>query len=658
MKPFIIPSVFTAVDRLSGPLRKMTDDLRDFNKVSASQQRLKAFARGSAMIGTAIAAPLAIAVNEASKFETALASFRTIVSDLSDSDFAKYEGAIKNVGSETKKTYTEVAQSFEKIAGLNAKFAETAEGISAVSKASIVLSRASGMDLGQSAENLVGIMNQFSLSADQADRAINVLAAGQAAGAATINQTAESFANVGSVAAGANITLEQSVGLIQTLGKFSVFGAEAGTKLRGAILRLQRSGVGYKSGQFQINDAIQQTNERLNKLSSAKQRDAYLNKLFGAENISTGRILLSNIDTYKGFVDQVTGTTEAHKAAAITQKTFAERLKAAKSQAVNLAVNVGEKLLPALTRFAEKVIPVIERLLRWTTQNPETTKTIVKMAAGIALLSYGLSALSPIVSIATKAISAYNTVAAIAGAMNPYVLIAAGVAALAYSIYKLSGTFHQLANAERLANEVRQRALENTIDQRVEVSLLFSQIRKATAGSEQYNDVLKKIEAINPEITKQYNLQAGAIETINAAEKALIDNIMKRAEEEARAELLREKTKQLLTEQMTGPSGWDSLTSFLSWGLGGAGGFTAEQAQASRVNRINEDISSLVNQITSNTKEAVSPGKMDTNYVENLLKKTQQGGKLDIFVHDKNGATTVTSTGPGLNPKITPSFMF
>lgn len=325
-----VPTIFSAIDKLSPTIDKIN------KKVGSLYSKLNEASKISLKAGLAIATAFGVLAYDAlSDYDTSLAGFRTIVSDLNDTQFSGYEKAIASVAYETKRSTIEIANSFESIAGLNEKFAETPEMISKVAKANATLSKASRMDLEASADSLVGIMNQFSFGAEQADRVINVLAAGQAVGAASISQTSEAFKNFGSVASGANITLEQSVGLIQTLGKFSVFGAEAGTKLRGSVLQLQKAGLGYKSGQFQINDALAEANKRLAKLKTAKQQDAFLTKLFGAENISTGRILLNNIQIYEGFTKGVTNTSEAQKAAAINANTLKSKIDDAKNSFIN-----------------------------------------------------------------------------------------------------------------------------------------------------------------------------------------------------------------------------------------------------------------------------------------------------------------------------------
>lgn len=349
-----VPIIFTAMDKISSVVKKMGRGVggfgkkmevgiakgnRLFNKLTpsigeAGKQMLSFLS--TAAIAASIISGLNFGKDSLIDYEDAIASFRTIVSDLTNKEFANYETAVGNVAKETKISAVEVAKSFENIAGLNADFAKTSEAISIVSKSAIVLAKASRDELGPAAENLVGIMNQFGFEANKADKTINVLAAGQAVGAASITQTAESFKNFGSVASGSNITLEESVALIQTMGKFSVFGAEAGTKLRGSVLKLQKAGIGYASGQFQINDALEEARKKLDKLKTAKQKDLFLNKMFGAENVSTGRILLSNIDTFKNFTEGVTGTSEAQKAAAINSNTLKVKLEQVKASFVNV----------------------------------------------------------------------------------------------------------------------------------------------------------------------------------------------------------------------------------------------------------------------------------------------------------------------------------
>lgn len=427
-----IPAEFKAIDKFSQIVQKMTKGVRKFSQNSIAHiQRFdtkisKTFGKLSKISKLAIGVGLGTLFYQASDgiktYEDNLASFRTIVSDLNDKEFSKFKIGIMNVAKDTNKGAGDVAMSFEKIAGLNSKFAETEKGLSLVSKASIVLSKASGDDLATSAENLVGIMNQFNLEALQSDRVINVLAAGQAVGAASITQTAESYKNFGAVASSANISLEQSVGLIQTLGKFSIFGAEAGTKLRGATLKLQKAGIGYASGQFNINDALFESSKILSKLSSERKKDAFLLKTFGAENITVGKILLENIGTFKEFTKGVTGTNEAHKAAAINSNTLTVKLQELKDSFINNVIGSTE---------SAGALGVVKDVLGFVATN---INTVVSVGAGLIGLFATMKAL---VWGAQAAMFAYNLVLGVQGALSGSAAVGIGSNTVALAAYKV-----------------------------------------------------------------------------------------------------------------------------------------------------------------------------------------------------------------------------
>lgn len=390
--PFVIPSIYTAIDRVTAPMRRMISSVESFAArsqagivrvdralhkfipgLSEGSKQMLNFAR-SAAIFAAVFAGINFTTTQVMAYEDALNSFRTIVSDLSNEEFANYRSQIMDVANDTRRSSVVVTQSFEKIAGLNADFAKTADGLGMVSKASITLGKAARMEMDAAAESLVGTMNQFQLAADQSDRVINVLAAGQAVGAASIQQSSESLKNFGSTAYAANISLEQTNALIQVMGKYSLFGAEAGTKLRGSVLKLQQAGVGYASGQFVLGDALLDVRRKMDRLATAKQKDALLNKVFGAENISTGRILLENIDTYKQFTDAVTGTQEAYKAAEINSNSLSNRITELQAKWVTMVTGTAE---------AGTAMNITTQAIVFLTDNMETITGVAVTAVGV-----------------------------------------------------------------------------------------------------------------------------------------------------------------------------------------------------------------------------------------------------------------------------------
>jgi TP901 family phage tail tape measure protein len=281
------------------------------------------------------------------------------------------------------------------IAGLNAKFAETPDSISAVTVAAITLAKASRDDLGKSASNLTGILNQFNLQAKEADRVINVLAAGQAVGASTITQTADAFTVFGAVAKSSNLTLEQSTALVEVLASKQIQGAEAGTALRGSMLALQKAGLGYKSGMFNMRDAMEEVNQKLAKLKTAKEKDALMTDVFGVINRTAGTILVNNVALYDEFTKSVTGTSEAQKAAAINSDTLSVAIEEGQAAWINYitssdnaakGLNVLKKTIKFVTNNLDTIVSIGTKVLLFFL----TWKALI-IAAKVGLIAYNIA---------------------------------------------------------------------------------------------------------------------------------------------------------------------------------------------------------------------------------------------------------------------------
>jgi TP901 family phage tail tape measure protein len=456
--PFIIPSIFTAVDKFSPVVGRMGSTLTTFgqklnvagatsertfrkmtNVFSRSSDQMFDYAKSALAVGATIGG-IAFSAKSITEYETAVASFRTIVSDLNDADFSKFTAQIRTVALDTQKSIVDVAKSFESIAGLNEKFAATADGLAQVSTAAITLAKASRMELGPASESLVGIMNQFSYGTEQATRTINALAAGQAVGAASITQTADALTNLGSTAAGANISLEQSVALIQTMAKFGQQGAEAGSRLRSSLVKIQETGVGYKTGKFQITDALTELQQKYDALGTAQAKDAFLTKTFGLEQITTGRILLTNIPLINEFTQRVTGTSEATVAAAINSNTLTTRLEQMRDKWVTIITT---------TESAGTGLNMLKKAIGFVTDNMGGLVTIGTIALGIFgtwytatklmiagtwALSKGIAAVNFVEGIATVinrkyAVSCFATAAGIRGMATASFFLEAGLVA-------------------------------------------------------------------------------------------------------------------------------------------------------------------------------------------------------------------------------------
>ena len=193
------------------------------------------------------------------------------------------------------------------------------KGLMQLQKETITLAQAGGLEMADAATAMAATINQFGLKASEANRVINVLAAGSKYGAAEVADLAQSFKVSGATAAAAGLSVEQTAGAIEVLSQMNLKGAEAGTALRNIILKLQTT-LGMDLSDVGISRALDSLKPKL-------QDTAYLAKVFGAENIAAAQYLIANATAVEEMTAALTATNVAQEQAAIRTNTMAEQMK-------------------------------------------------------------------------------------------------------------------------------------------------------------------------------------------------------------------------------------------------------------------------------------------------------------------------------------------
>ncbi len=192
-------------------------------------------------------------------------------------------------------------------------------GLQELQKRSITLSQASGLEMSQAALALSGTINQFGLQASEANRVINVLAAGSKYGAAEIPELAQSFKVVGAAANAAGLNVESTAGIIEVLSKNNMKGAEAGTALRNILLKMQTE-LGVDFSKTSMSDALETLKPKLNDVT-------FLTKTFGMENTVAAQFLIQNADLVGEMTGRVTDTNVAMEQASIRTGTWRHKMQ-------------------------------------------------------------------------------------------------------------------------------------------------------------------------------------------------------------------------------------------------------------------------------------------------------------------------------------------
>ena len=200
---------------------------------------------------------------------------------------------------------------------------------------------------------------------------------------------------------------------------------------------------------------------------------------------------------------------------------------------------------------------------------------------------------------------------------------------------------------------MKQRALDATIDQRVELTMLFASLRKAKVGSDEYKATLEKLEQIQPGVVKQYNLQAGALRNINQAEKDLTASIMKRAEAEARAEMIKEKIKESMQVKENGATGVLGFTGSVNEMLGMGDKSSKMFAQMQSASLMGEAnlLAKQQAEIDGGTKSKVNPQRASNESISKNITEKKESLTIDF----KNMPQGVEATSSGGRNFSTPA---
>jgi TP901 family phage tail tape measure protein len=412
---------------LKGMISEHNKSLRT---TEGSWKRLTRSVRNSwqTVVGFGVAIGGAIAtvwkfIDAANQFEKSLSSLSSITGLAGDElkwlgDQAKQLSvSTTEDGIKITKSATDILEAYKLMGSAKPELLKNKEALHEVTKEALILAEAAEMDTATAVESLANTMNQFNAPASEARKYINALAAGSKAGAAAIPDVAAAVKNFGAVAATANLSIEESVGLIETLAEKGIKGAESGVKLRNFLLTLQ-------TGADDTNPAVVGLNTALDNFAEKGYTTTELTKMFGKENVLVAQILSESTEKVNEYTKAVTDTNVAYEQAQVNTSNTAAALAQAKNEFQLMSITLGEKLQPVLLFSISKMsdlIKVIMDLVDWTSEHQRGLKFLAKVLAVVAaaLLSnkvayiasnIALKAYNSAVKLATTVTRGFNTV--------------------------------------------------------------------------------------------------------------------------------------------------------------------------------------------------------------------------------------------------------
>lgn len=306
--------------------------------------------------------------DERNKLEESQAGLKALTG-LDDDSIAWLTGQAKTLsttmtkeGLRVRQSAAEILDAFMLVGSAKPELLGDKEALKAVTEEAMRLQAAAkDITLNEAVDSLTLSLNQYGAAADQAGRFTNVLAAGSQAGSANIASQAKAIRNAGTAAASANVPIEQTVALIETLAYRGIKDEVAGTGLKKFFLVLQ-------TGADETNPKIVGVDKALENLKNKNMDAGAIKKMFGEEGYNTASVILQNTEMVKDFTAAVTGTNVAYEQAAINSDTAQAKLEQARNKMKLAAIDLGEKLNPALTvstNMLTNVLKYLPGLIDW-----------------------------------------------------------------------------------------------------------------------------------------------------------------------------------------------------------------------------------------------------------------------------------------------------
>lgn len=635
-----VPTIFTAVDKFSDVVSKMTNKTAHFSR-SASSAINRVDHRLNNMwgsmnnisqlaIGGGVGGLFYYAGKDVMEYEKKIASLAAVTG----TKIGSMNSQIQSLGKETKRSVIDIAGAFEIVGSKMSEYLDKPEQLKQITSASIMLANASRMELEPSIDALTQVMNIYKMKAEDASRIVNKLSAGETVGSVSIAQSSDILRQFGAQAVSTNVSIEESIALIQTLTKslgvegvgknlrnilFDIASTKTWDKKRWKAIR--SAGVDFEFLTDSTNSTIERLRE-LKKLAGVKGATELFFKRTGTIGAKT---LFQNFDVFEDFLDKITKLNDAEAKAAKNASTLAYLIDRVKDSFTNFIVT-GDN--------ATGMLGVVKGLMGWMIDNMGTLVNLV-LSTTVAFL--GWKAIVTVVALINGVMTAFNAImgvhrfivlwatltnvsyaaslwavaAATLAAYWPLLLIAGALGVLVYSLWDTKDATDAMALSQVTAIDKTGKAWKTS------TNVMTSELSKQQEANKKHLDSLEK----NSEKYKT------TMAMMNQSPSVL-----------SQAEMLTKVAEyQEVQESMNKPV----------------------YQNIEKVNRVFANTSKGVNKNTVSTNtpsNLAGSGSFDKEFIKNMI-AGNKSGKLEIYLRTDGGvnANVGGDIPPGVEVKTTPN---
>lgn len=453
------------------PLQSKLNRQIDLNRKIQANDGALSQKRGQLFDAVALGSTLAAPVNQAIKFETAMANVRKVVDGLDDEQkFKSMQKDILNLTREIPMASDEIAKLVE--AAGQAGFPK--DEIIDFTRSAAKMGVAFDISADQAGDMMAKWRTSFRYNQGQVNELADIINHLSNVTASSAPKISEVVTRIGPLGEVAGLASREIAALGTTLTSMGIQEEIAATGIKNLMLSMTAgksatkaqkeayASLGFTS--TQVAHSMQKDAKKtittiltsIQRLPKEKQA-AMLDELFGKESISAIAPLLTNLDTLQNNFNIVANKTayagSMSKEFATRSKTTANNIQLMKNRMGEMAIMVGNVLLPPLNDLLGKIMQVADKIMVFADKNKKAFDAIVKITAGLmafkvvsVAVTYGwlllkggvlqvVAVLGKVWGVLGKLFAAFRALSVFLIA-NPWIAAIMAVAVAAFLLYK------------------------------------------------------------------------------------------------------------------------------------------------------------------------------------------------------------------------------
>ncbi|MBQ9302027.1 phage tail tape measure protein [Butyrivibrio sp.] len=548
-----------SIDQYGSEIDEAGEKTKDFGSIVSASLKVDAIEAALKTIVNGVKQVAEYSIEAGSSFEAGMDKVAAI-SGATGEDLERLTEKAKEMGATTMFSATESAEALQYMAMAGWKADQMIAGLPAIMN----LAAASGDDLATVSDIVTDDLTAFGLAAEDAGHFADVLAAASSNANTNVSLMGETFKYAGAVAGAMGYDVEDLAVATGLMANAGIKASNAGTALRSVITRMakptkesyqamQDLGISLTDNEGQMYsfmEIMEQMRDGFADLTEAEKAEEAamlagktgMSGLLSIVNASEADFnkLCEAIENCDGAAEEMAATMQDNLKGKVTilqsaleglgisvYDVFSEDLKGgveAATEAVerlhdsvengDIGVSLNkmsdalEDMITAAVDLGEDVLPVLIDAFTW----------IIDHGGLVAGTIGGILAFKTTMDVATAAVSAFNAVMA----ANPYVLIAAGIAALTGALIGLSSEIESDEERVKRLNDTAAESVKkyDQINEKLDENIQNREnarksIESEEAASKKLVSELSELQSKTSLTTEEQARQSAIIEQLN-----------------------------------------------------------------------------------------------------------------------------------------------